>query len=489
LHVTPYVSRFTFCALRLSMQLSFALSISPSAVVAFVGGGGKTTGMFRLADELVSQGRRVITTTTTRIFAVQLNLSPAHLIAEDATTILQQVPAMLARHGQVLVVERSLPSEGKVAGIDPDLVCRLHDLPEVDAVLVEADGSRMRPFKAPAAHEPVVPDCTTLLVPVVGIEVLGQPLDADHVHRPEIVARLASTRPREPVTPEIVAAVLVHPEGGLKGCPVGAHVALLINKVESDEQLTVARQLAQQIVRTSIDPDGVDAVLIGAIGAQFNCAPTVQFKRVPTGHPIREVHTRTVAVVLAAGGSTRFSQPKQLLDWGGEPLVRHVVKTVLAAAVNQVVVVVGHRAEEVRAALAGLPVIVVVNPNWDYGLSTSVRSGLEAAAPGWGAALFVQADQPLLTAAVINALIQRHRETLAPIVYPSFHGQRGTPTLFDRALAGELLAVEGDRGGSALLPKYRDRAQAVPVDNGGILEDIDTEDDYQRLRHRFSPGA
>jgi molybdenum cofactor cytidylyltransferase len=239
--------------------------------------------------------------------------------------------------------------------------------------------------------------------------------------------------------------------------------------------------VAQQIVRTSIHPDGVDAVLIGAVGAQFKCAPT--------GHPIRQVHTRTVAVVLAAGGSTRFGQPKQLLDWGGEPLVRHVVKTVLAAAVNQVVVLVGHRADEVRAVLAGLPVIVVVNPNWDYGLSTSVRAGLQAAAPGWGAALFVQADQPLLTAAVINALIQRHRETLAPIVYPGFHGQRGTPTLFDRALAGELLAVEGDRGGSALLPKYRDRAQAVPVDNAGILEDIDTEDDYQRLRQWFDSSS
>jgi molybdenum cofactor cytidylyltransferase len=467
-------------------EFSFALSLPPHAVVAFVGGGGKSTAMFRLADELVAQGRRVVTTTTTRIFAAQIKQSPAHLVTEDAATVLRQVPAMLARYGQVLVVGRTLPGEGKAPGIDPALVGRLHDLDGVDAVLVEADGSRLQPFKAPGAHEPVVPDCTTILVPVVGIDVLGQPLDADHVHRPEIVARLTGARPGEPVTPEIVAAVLIHPEGGLKGCPAGARIVPLINKVESAGQLVAARQLAHEIVASDrlkvegsepsnfqpstfddLRSSTFDSVVIGAVASD---------------PPIHEVHRRVVAVVLAAGGSTRFGRSKPLLDWGGEPLVRHVVKTTLAAQVGQVVVVVGHQADEVQAALAGLPVTVAVNPDWSHGLSTSVRAGLGAAMPGWGAVLFVQADQPLLTVAVIDALVQRHRETLAPIVYPSYQGQRGTPTLFDRALAGELVTVEGDRGGSALLPRYHDRAQAVPVDDAGVVQDIDTEDDYRRLK-------
>ena len=100
-------------------------------------------------------------------------------------------------------------------------------------ILNEADGSRMRPFKAPAAHEPVIPAETTLVVPVVGADVFGQPLDAEHVHRPELVSALSGAPLGAPITPEIVARVLAHPEGGRKGVPAGARVVVLINKVES----------------------------------------------------------------------------------------------------------------------------------------------------------------------------------------------------------------------------------------------------------------
>src|SRR5207244_992641 len=98
-------------------------------------------------------------------------------------------------------------------------------------ILNEADGSRMRPFKAPAEHEPVIPAETTLVVPVVGADVFGKPLDPDHVHRPELVSALSGAPLGTPITPEIVARVLAHPDGGRKGVPAGARVVVLINKV------------------------------------------------------------------------------------------------------------------------------------------------------------------------------------------------------------------------------------------------------------------
>jgi molybdenum cofactor cytidylyltransferase len=121
----------------------------------------------------------------------------------------------------------------------------------------------MRPFKAPAGHEPVIPPETTLVAIVVGADILGKPLDADHVHRPELVAALCGAPVGTPITPEMVARVLAHPEGGRKGVPAGSRVVVLINKVESLPDRAAARETAEWLLR-----DGsIDSVVLGAVRA------------------------------------------------------------------------------------------------------------------------------------------------------------------------------------------------------------------------------
>jgi molybdenum cofactor cytidylyltransferase len=229
------------------VSLADALGLKRDEVVALVGGGGKTTAMFRLAREMVELGGRAITTTTTHIFAAQIALAPAHVPAIDATR--ERVAAALAAHRHVLVIGATDPSTARAAGPSLD---RFRDLrawfPDV-CILNEADGSRMRPFKAPATHEPVIPEATTLVVPVVGADVFGGPLDADHVHRPELISALSGAPLGAPITPEIVARVLGHPEGGRKGVPPGARVVALINKVENPAQRTAARATAERLLR------------------------------------------------------------------------------------------------------------------------------------------------------------------------------------------------------------------------------------------------
>jgi len=216
-------------------------------VVALVGGGGKTTAMFRLAREMVEKGGNAITTTTTRIFAAQIALSPAHVAATDATR--ERVSAALAAHRQVLVIGPTNASDGKADGVSLDLFRRLRRWCPGVCILNEADGSRMRPFKAPAEHEPVIPPETTLVVPLVGADVFGKTLDAEHVHRPELVSALSGAPLGTPITPEIVARVLTHPEGGRKNVPAGARVVALINKVESLPDLKPARETAERLLR------------------------------------------------------------------------------------------------------------------------------------------------------------------------------------------------------------------------------------------------
>ena len=229
------------------MKLADALGMTGDDIVAMVGGGGKTTAMFRLAREMVDKGGRAITTTTTRIFGAQIALAPAHVLAADATR--ECVLAALAAHRHVLVIGATDSGTGKADGVSLDLFRRLRAWCPGVCMLNEADGSRMRPFKAPAEHEPVIPVDTMLVVPVVGADVFGKTLDVDHVHRPELVSALCGAPPGAPITPEIVARVLAHPEGGRKGVPVGARVIVLINKVEDLPDRSPARETAERLLR------------------------------------------------------------------------------------------------------------------------------------------------------------------------------------------------------------------------------------------------
>lgn len=231
------------------------MSVSSNDVVAFVGGGGKTSAMFRLAAEIVESGGRVITTTTTRIFAAQTKLAPVHV------QTFSDLMAALEHHPHVLWTGEVDSIEGKAFGVEPDAIENLKSKIENVFVLIEADGSRMRPFKAPAEHEPVIPECTTLTVPVVGIDAVGLPLEAKYIHRPELVAAIW---PGPVVTAEMIARVWVHRLGGRKNVPAGAKVVGLINKVETESQVAVANDIAGRVREIG----GFDGVVYGAVAAR-----------------------------------------------------------------------------------------------------------------------------------------------------------------------------------------------------------------------------
>ena len=192
------------------------------------------------------------------------------------------------------------------------------------------------------------------------------------------------------------------------------------------------------------------------------------------------------AVVLAAGGSTRLGRPKQLVDYGGRPLVRRAAESALAAATGggPVVVVLGARADEVRAALAGLPVRLVTNEGWAEGMSTSVVAGVRAlldAAPTIDAALLTLADQPLVDAAALGALVAAFAERRTAIVAAAYGDAVGAPALFARARLDALLALPpGDRGAGALIRGARpEEVTRVPLAAAAL--DVDTPADVDAL--------
>jgi molybdenum cofactor cytidylyltransferase len=438
--------------------LRSALRLERGSVVSFVGAGGKTSAMFRLAVELVENDWRVVTTTTTHLGEEQVSTAPSVLRPEE----LSKLKSGLDAFGHCLIIGPP-DGHGRVRGISTETIAALHARADVDAILVEADGSRMRALKAPAEHEPVVPHVTTHLVPTVGLEVIGQPLDAGHVHRPELVAHLASATLGSPITIETIARILVHPNGGAKHQPPGAELVPLLNKVDYEDGMQHAGALAERLIRDA----AVRRVLLGSM----------HFKM-----PVREVYSRVAGIVLAAGQATRFGATKQLMPWKDSTLVERAAQVGLDAGLQCVIVVTGQDADRVCAAVAGLPVQVVFNSEFATGLSSSMRQGIAALPAGIDAALFLLADQPGVTPEVLQALVKAHRKTLAPIVLPTYQGRRGNPVLFDVSVFHELTQIEGDVGGRVLLEKHAGSLVRVPVEEPGILEDIDTSEDHQRLR-------
>lgn len=188
------------------------------------------------------------------------------------------------------------------------------------------------------------------------------------------------------------------------------------------------------------------------------------------------------AVVLAAGASTRFGKPKQLLDWGGVPLLAHVADVTLDASLDPVIVVLGCQAEASRAALGARPVHAAMNWRWEGGMSTSVQVGLATLPPTTDAAIFLQCDQPLITPDLLRTLAACFEETGASIVHPTHAGRRSTPVLFARRLFPELAAVTGDKGGRSLITRHEKNVATVEVTNPEMLSDIDTPADYEQLR-------
>lgn len=227
------------------MDLFDAFDLKPGAVVSAVGGGGKTSLVYALADEAAAMGLPAIVTTTTRFTRRAGGPMPRIVEMSDESAV--QVLREELRAGEALVASRGTAPQSRLVGFEPAVIDAWREL-GAGVVAVEADGSAHKPFKAPAAHEPVIPSSTTDVIVCVGLDVLGKPLDELYVHRPEIVARLAKAELGEPVTVETILRVLVHDEGGRKGLPEGARLHALLNNPGDEDRRQAGSKLAGRLI-------------------------------------------------------------------------------------------------------------------------------------------------------------------------------------------------------------------------------------------------
>lgn len=437
------------------MDLFRALRVAPSSSIAFAGAGGKTTGIFQLAREIhrnVSQA--IIVTATSHLGTWQTHLADQHIIAHTPSDVRNTELRGITLITGDIEGDRTQP-------ISTDALSWLHASHKSIStpLLIEADGSRQKPLKAPKENEPPIPKWIDVVVYVAGLSALGKPLDEEFVHRTEVFAKLSGLKIGEIITPLALIRVLSNSEGGLKNIPSQAKRILLLNQAETPELQSIAQNMSRPLLA------GFDSVIIA------NLKESV----------IHAVQEPIAGIILAAGESKRFGQVKQLLQWRGESFVHAVAKTAIESGLSPVTVVTGSDADAVARAVAGLDVQIVKNENWQSGQSSSVRTGLQALPQRTGAAIFLLADQPQIPVAVIRGLMEAHAKGLYPIVAPLvLQERRANPVLFDRDTFPDLMKLEGDVGGRAIFDKHR--VEYLPWHDDSLLFDVDKPEDYPRMK-------
>ena len=187
------------------------------------------------------------------------------------------------------------------------------------------------------------------------------------------------------------------------------------------------------------------------------------------------------AIVLAAGESTRMGFSKLLLQIKGKSLLQHVIDNALQSKVSEVIVVLGAEATKLRREIKQSQVQIIENASYKEGLSTSLKVGLQAVSPRAQAVLVLLADQPLVSHAIIDTLIDKYEESASIMVAPVYNGKRGNPVLFDSSLFPDLIRVTGDSGGREIIEKHLARLATVDFGSTIIGSDIDNWDDYIKI--------
>ncbi len=227
------------------MKLHAALGISAGDVVAFAGAGGKSGSILQVAAELAEAGITVLTVPTTKMSAGEAKEMGPLVTSESGDELRGRIKVSFSEGHARVVAGSARISKDRVGGVEPGLISDL--APLADVLLVEADGSRGRPIKGTADHEPALPAASTLVVAVGNVDALGSPVDEEHVHRPAVFSGLTGVGAGQSITARAFARALV--EGSLANVPAGARTVALITGVEPGRTMADASVISRELWR------------------------------------------------------------------------------------------------------------------------------------------------------------------------------------------------------------------------------------------------
>lgn len=445
------------------MKLKQAFDVTRGDVVAFTGAGGKTSTLIGLGYELSEIGWRVLATTSTAISEEQLTLFP-YAMRYDVGA--RSISDALNEHHFVFLYDKI--RRGQVYGPAVEWTPQLLDSVDSDVLLVEADRSDGKPFKAPYDDEPIIPLEASLVVPVASLSVLGKPFDDEHVYNPEAMTAKYGFAENGRVKSPWLAQILRDDELGLKGIPDTARVIAFLNQTPERGYF---RGRARMIARLALQSQRIHGVAFGSVRS---------------AEPVHELLRSVGAVVLAGGQSVRMGQPKVLLPWGNnKTIIEHITDQLIRSRLNHIHVVTGYYADEIKSLIKPLGVKVVHNRAYKTGeMISSLKAGLRAMPDNVAATLVVLGDQPRIQPKVIYQLLSAYARGEGDLLIPSYKMCSGHPILVGRQYWAEILKLRRTDTLQDILTAHNDQITTINVDTDSVLRDVDTLEDYHQERLR-----
>lgn len=408
-------------------------------VISVVGGGGKTSLIFRLTDELRSAGKKVIVATTTH-----MRYEADRPYAENADYAVIQ--KNLSEYGYTVtgILDKDKMKIGRISEK------KLAELKEVaDVLLIEADGSRGLPLKMPESWEPAIPPETDVVISVVGMDAIGKKIE-ECCHRPHKVAQFLKKELRDPVAMQDIVSIAESEDGMQKNVQRDWEFHVFLNKTD-----LIGRQETAEEICHLLKQRNISAVCGSLRKMQYHMCNTIAL------------------VMLAAGESSRFGKNKLLYEIDGKPMFLRILQ-ILSEASTQVRgsrLMIVTRFEEIAEKAKGFGAEVVLNDHPELGISYSMQCGISAAKTD--TCLFAVSDQPWLTAETVRELIALFFKEKKGMACITDGVHTGNPCIFSRKYYQELMGLSGDRGGKKVIKKHPEDVAWFYVKSARELQDVD----------------
>lgn len=427
-------------------------------VLSVVGGGGKTSLIFRIMEELTAVGKKVLITTTTH-----MAYEPDRPFAEDGDII--SIKHNLEEHGYTIAA--ALDREKcKISALSEEKMKEIKVL--ADVILIEADGAKRYPLKVPASWEPVIWGQTDLVIAVAGMDAAGKPIQ-EVCHRPENVADFLGKEAEEKVTEEDIVRVVLSTEA-LKKCVYGREYRVLLNKADIPGKSQAAESIADRL-----EEQGIHAAW-GSLREKeyYICGKSETERKRAAQMPSKRV--KLALIMLAAGNSRRFGSNKLMYEVDGVPMYQRTLRMLQKAAEripdSRIVVVTQPQYSEIIDVVKETGAEVLFNPKPERGIASSMQIGLEIAKDA-DACLFTVSDQPWLTAETIIALYDAFQSENKGMACTVWGEKTGNPCIFSKKYYRKLMEITGDKGGKQIIKRYPEDVTYLKISDEREQQDVD----------------
>lgn len=427
-------------------------------VLSVVGGGGKTSLIFRIMEELTAVGKKVLITTTTH-----MAYEPDRPFAEDGDII--SIKHNLEEHGYTIAA--ALDREKcKISALSEEKMKEITAL--ADVILIEADGAKKCPLKVPASWEPVIWKPTDLVIAVAGMDAAGKPIQ-EVCHRPENVADFLGKEAEEKLTEEDIVRIVLSTEA-LRKCVNGREYRVLLNKADIPGKSQAAESIADRL-----EEQGIHAAW-GSLREKeyYICGKSETERKRAAQMPSKRV--KLALIMLAAGNSRRFGPNKLMYEVDGVPMYQRTLRLLQKAAEripdSRIVVVTQPQYSEIIDVVKETGAEVLFNPKPERGIASSMQIGLEIAKDA-DACLFTVSDQPWLTAETIIALYDAFQSENKGMACTVWGEKTGNPCIFSKKYYRKLMEITGDKGGKQIIKRYPEDVTYLKISDEREQQDVD----------------